>query len=320
MHSTMPRHEAWRLQYRSRRYCAHLSQQELNKRIRDILIAMLTLTPEAKVGLPPIDPHGIRWMERWTHVLEEMALRFGPYPNGFTKDILHSEPFPNFVGVLASRAASALKHLPSAGVAIKFGRPEHMRALYERGALRIQAASFYRRPDHNGAVRDDELALDVSLALHRDDIVKVVVNPEDVPSGDLLQRFDVRYESATDYWLYCVTASVQPRTFVDFEAEACVVIKDPRRFLEAMQVALAPHVAGAKFRHGRINYVDPLLPQTAAVDIPMSKHFRYSYQDEYRFVWIPPEPRSELTHIDVELGGLQEYSELITLPLAAGEG
>lgn len=310
----MQLHEVWRFNYRNHRYCAHLSQQELNKRIRDILLSLLTLTPEAKVGVLPTDSRGIFWMERWTHVLEEMVLRFGPYPNGFTREILHSEPFPEFVGAIASRAASALQHLPTTDGIIKFGRPEHMHALYERGALRVQAASFYRRPDHNGAVRDDELALDISLALHRDDIIKVVVNPQDVPPGELLQRMDFRYESSTDYWLYCVTASAQPRTFVDFEAEACVVIKDRQRFFEAIDIAMRPFVEGAKFRHGKVNYVDPLLPKTAFIDIPMSKYFSYEYQDEYRFVWIPTSPRNELNHIDVEIGSLQDYAELIIIP------
>ncbi len=77
-------------------------------------------------------------MEIWTHVLEEMALRHGPYPNGFTRDIFHSEPFPDLVsensvcrasGVLASRG------LRSDEVFIKFGKAEHMRSLVERGAL-----------------------------------------------------------------------------------------------------------------------------------------------------------------------------------------
>ena len=252
-------------------------------------------------------------MELWTHVLEEMVLRYGPFPNGFTRDILYSEPFPGFVGELASRAASALEYVSATGMLIKFGKLNHMRAMYERGALRVQAASFYRRSDHNGAVRDDELALDVSLALRRDDIAKVVVNPQDVPSGDVLQRVDLRYESSTDYWLYCVTASAQPRTFVDFEAEACVVINDRQRFLEQISLALSPYVGRATFRHGKVNYVDPLLPNSAFIDILMSKHFRYSYQDEYRLVWVPSSPQSALDYIDVEIGSLREYADLITI-------
>ena len=157
--------------YRENRYCRHLSQKELNQRVRDIVLNMLRLTPEVKIGLPPLKPEGAKAMEIWTHVLEEMALRHGPYPNGFTRDILHSEPFPDLVGELGTKAAGILasKGLRSGDVFIKFGKTEHMRSLVEKGALRVQSASYYAAPDHNGAIRDDELSLPLSLALSREE-------------------------------------------------------------------------------------------------------------------------------------------------------
>jgi hypothetical protein len=313
----LPRHEIWRRNYREFRYCKHLSRIELNARIRDILVVMLALTPDAQIGLVPFGQQGGYWLELWTHVLEEMVLRYGPYPAGFARDILHSEPFPDFVGSIAQRAARVLQDLPAGKVAIKFGKPEHMCSLYERGALRIQPASFYSRPDHNGAVRDDELALGISLTLNRDDIVKIVANPGDVPSRIQDQRIDVTYKSQTDYWLYCLTTSVQSRIFVDFNAEACVVIKDIPRFVNAIDRAFAPYAESAELRHGNVKYIDPLRPQTPVIDVPMSKHFRYAYQQEYRCVWFPVQQRGELKHIDVELGGLQDYADLIILPSEA---
>jgi hypothetical protein len=309
----MPRHEAWRHMYRSNRYCHFLAQVELNQRIRDVFLSMLRLTPEGKVGLPAMDAHGVRWMELWTHVLEEMKLRFGPHPGGFTKEILHTEPLPDFVGPLAKRAAGALNHLPKAGAAIKFGKPEHMEALFERGALRVQSASFYRKPSHNGAVRDDELALQVSLSLNREQVIRIVSNPQDVPSDIVTRRVDIRYESKTDYWLYCLTTTAEPRLFVDFEAQACVVIKDPARFRASLRSAVDAVVGTTVFRDGKVAYIDPLLPLSATIDVPMSKHFRYAYQHEYRLAWLPPSPRSDLTHLDIELGSLHDYAELIVV-------
>ena len=174
-------------------------------------------------------------MELWTHVLEEMALRHGPYPAGFTRDILHSEPFPDLVGELAQKAAAVLsaRGLQPGQVFIKFGKAKHMRSLVERGALRVQSASYYVMPDHTGAVRDDELSLPMSLSLTREDVIKVVLNPQDVPDHPIDQRLDITYKAGTDYWLYCVTTSVEPRLFVDFNADACVIIKDtePQRLL-----------------------------------------------------------------------------------------
>src|SRR3984893_6389393 len=87
----MKQHEWWRELYRKNRYGRHLTQRELNQRFRDILGNILVLTPEAKVGFPPVGPAGSQWMELMTHVLEEFYLRHGPYPAGFTRDIHQSD-------------------------------------------------------------------------------------------------------------------------------------------------------------------------------------------------------------------------------------
>jgi hypothetical protein len=301
--------------YRENRYCRHLSQKELNQRVRDVLLNMLRLMPEAKIGLPPLEPEGAKAMEIWTHVLEEMALRHGPYPNGFTRDILHSEPFPDFVGELGTKAAGVLasKGLRSGDVFIKFGKAEHMRSLVEKGALRIQSASYYATPNHNGAIRDDELSLPLSLALSRDDIIKVVLNPQDVPDGPIEQRLDVTYNAGTDYWLYCVSCAVEPRLFVDFQADSCVIIKDKDRFQRLLTLQSAAKFPNTGHRHGKAIYIDPYLPSTAIIDVPMSKHFRYEYQSEYRFVWRPVKPMINLPYIDLELGSLENIAELVVL-------
>jgi len=60
-------------------------------------------------------------------------------------------------------------------------------------------------------------------------------------------------------------------------------------------------------------YVDPLLPKTAKIFIPLSKHFGYSYQEEHRFSWLPAKPAKLLSYVDVQLGSLKEFTDLIVL-------
>ena len=311
----IPRHEAWRRMYRANRYCRHLSQKELNQRVRDVFLNILRLTPQAQIGLPPMDPEGIRGMELWTHVLEEMALRHGPFPNGFTREILHTEPFPDLVGELGKKSAHVLaqKGLKPGNVLIKFGKAEHLRALLERGAMRVQPASYYATPSHNGAIRDDELTLPLSLSLTREDILKVVLNPQDVPEDAPDQRLDFTYQAGTDYWLYCLTTAIEPRLFVDFQADACVIIKDRERFQKLITLQSAKNFPGTAHRYGNAKYIDPLLPSTAIIDVPMSKHFRYEYQKEFRFVWRPMKPTANLSHVDLEIGCIKDIAELIVV-------
>jgi hypothetical protein len=296
-------------------YARHLSQPELNKRIRDIVLNLLILTPEAKVGLLPVSDDAALWMEKWTHVLEEMQLRYGPYPAGFTRDVLHSEPFPDFVSELAGRAAEKLSSLglrPNE-VLTKFGRQAHMQSLFEHGALRIQPASFFSQPIHAGAVRDDELTLPLSFVLSRDDVVKLVLNPQDVPSYASDQRVDVRLEYPTDYWLYCVTLSVEPRLFVDFDSDTCVIIKNRQAFSERLRAASANELASIPMREGPAIYIDPLLPKSINVVVPFCKHFGYSYQQEYRFCWLPIQTAKHLPYVDMRMGSLRDIADFVAL-------
>jgi hypothetical protein len=222
----------------------------------------------------------MRWMEVWTHALEEMVLRHGPYPGGFTREILHIEPFPDFASELARKAALVLasRSPKLGGVFIKYGKPEHMSSLLKHGRMRVRSASYYSCPDHNGAVRDDELSLALSLSLSREDILKVVVNPQDVPDGPITQRMDLSYRSDRDYWLFCVTRSVEPRLFVDFDATACVIIRDVEAFRSRLKSQTHVSFPNTTYLDGDARYVDPLLPISAKIDIPFSKHFRYAYQ------------------------------------------
>jgi hypothetical protein len=150
-----------------------------------------------------------------------------------------------------------------------------MADLYEKGRLRLQPASFFAQKDHNGAVRDDELSLDVMLVLSRDDVVKVVRIEKDVPADAPDQRFDVRFKSPTDYWLYCVTTSVEPRLFVDFQASACVIIRDHRKFVDLLRDAamkslpltkmhMVRRLMSIRFYRRHLKFL-PRLPNTSAI-------------------------------------------------------
>lgn len=52
----MPRHEAL--------VCSVSSK-------REIVLNLLRLTPEAKIGLPPMTEEEERWIKLWTHILKE---------------------------------------------------------------------------------------------------------------------------------------------------------------------------------------------------------------------------------------------------------
>ena len=187
-----------------------------------------------------------------------------------------------------------------------------MEELFYEGHLRIQPASYYTREDLNGAIRDNERRLPLSFALSRDDIQEIVLNPEDVPEVTPDQRVEVLFQSPADYWMHCLTESVEPPLFVDFEADACVIVRDREQFADRLRHA-AQKLIGERCQAGPVEYVDPLLPKRAEIFLPMAKHFGYAYQAEYRFCWFPMTPIPELKHVDLALGSLEDIADLITL-------
>ncbi|TPL79869.1 hypothetical protein FJ950_27020 [Mesorhizobium sp. B2-3-14] len=188
-----------------------------------------------------------------------------------------------------------------------------MEDLLNLGKLRLQPASFFSRPELNQAVRDDELTLPLSFSLTKEQLKALVANPQDVPESVAEHRLDIEFSSSADFWMYCVTQSVEPRLVVDFEAEACVLIRNRHEFRERLIEGARDATGDAATRAGAAIYVDPLLPNTSKIFVPLSKPFGYTYQDEYRFCWLPQPARPRLDPLDINIGPIDDIAELIVL-------
>lgn len=313
MNQLLPRHVHERQQYRKNRYMRHLTQAELEVRISDIFINILLLNNDAQITTIPVHLKSSQVMfEKWTHVLEEMVLRYGPYPSGFRAGIVD---LPDFTSTKAELAVEKLKahYGKDRNVLVRYGKLEHMELLLIKGGLRLQPASSFNQSIYNSAVRDDELNLDMAYVLSRDDVIKIVKNPQDVPEKIPDQRVNVKHFVKTDYWMYCLTTSVNPRLFVDFNAEACVIFHEHFSLANRLKATADKVMSDTKFLNSPVRYIDPIVPTLPIPDVPLSKHFRYTYQSEYRNCWIPKTPGQKLEHIDLELGSFEKEAELLVL-------
>jgi hypothetical protein len=63
----------------------------------------------------------------------------------------------------------------------------------------------------------------------------------------------------------------------------------------------------------KVVYIDPLNCPITNVDVFSSKHFRYAYQKEYRFIWLPHSPKEVLDHIVIKVPAMKEYCYLANL-------
>ena len=71
------------------------------------------------------------------------------------------------------------------------------------------------------------------------------------------------------------------------------------------------HCPGWDRSVGEVEYYDPLMVRPQEVSPPMSKHFRYTYQKEVRFAWVPPSNIGHLEPLQLDIGPLTDIAELV---------
>jgi hypothetical protein len=306
----LSRDDAWRFQYRLRPYLDNATFEELRNRFDDIARNIYTLTPEAKVGAKHPDKGGIMWAQKLMDLALECYRR-----NGDIVDLGVVHEFPVRSDMLPTIEAnrSLAHHASRLKVFCKYGKEEWMTELIEMGNLRISPASYFQGGEHNIARQDNELLL------------QTYVTPYDYDLGLVgsLKRYlpdrcwaVINNRKPSDHYIYCVTVAFDFRSFFDFDADACVIIRDQDELVRRLLAAAHRKLPGWKVRFEDVRYIDPYFMlhhlTGAGDDIYIFKSFRFMYQAEHRLVAIPPLGLSgKLDHIQISLGSLKDIAELV---------
>lgn len=213
-------------------------------------------------------------------------------------------PRPNMQPHLASLRGSAF--------ALKFGTSKWLRAARNSGSILVSPASYYERREHNHARRDAELVRKLTPS-PRSTAANAYVTARHLtpPAGRVLGNIEIR--ETCDYYLYSLTASYTSRLFGDFDADACLIIHQPAKFANKLIEALRKHEPDAQCEVGLVRYYDPARIDPALIDVPFYKPFSHLYQAELRLVWTFVDPRPILPRIQLELGSLEDCTELVSL-------
>jgi hypothetical protein len=304
----LKRSDLWRLRYRVQRYMSYLSIEELDERNKDIFTNLTTLTPQGQISLPPIDGESpFPWMELWTHMLEEYGLRGTGMPAGFIQGV--QMPIPR-----AKEGAKGTRELQRRGLnpqgkLIKFGKEGHLREALKTGRWRVAAASSYRS-DSCRARQDSELELKYRVPRFQRHPMATNELDERRPDSLVAVR-DFQVKASGDYYTSCFARTFIHRLFDDFSANSCLIVMDEKVFTQKMLNAFASFRPQWLASYRRVDYVDPILPKNHP-KVHFAKHFRYSYQDEFRFVWIPLQASQVLQSVFIDLGPLTDCCELVT--------
>ena len=185
--------------------------------------------------------------------------------------------------------------------------------MHREGKLRISPAASYVDPSLNPAIQDDELSFcftpnpshfKVEVFDGKTGKLKGQLSPENLK---------IKYETRSNYYVYCLSFILTPRLFLDFEANACLVIREPKQFVDKLTIAFQGLNPGWIGAFETVKYLDPLNPPNKGIDLFSCKHFRYSYQKEVRMIWLPPAPVDTLDYQFLDLGSLEHCTELVSI-------
>ena len=231
-------------------------------------------------------------------------------PGGFFWDA--SLPKPPAKGPAKGSKELIKRGLNADGRLVRYGNASWLREAYESGKWRVAPASYYASESLCQARRDSELSLSYFVPHFERHTQATGVIDENLP--DTLARVEsVQARSTTDYYLSCFSRNFIYRLFDDFAADSCLVVTDERAFTERMVAAFQGVNQNWIGCCSRVKYVDPMLPRSHP-NIFLAKHFKFSYQDEFRFVWAPRIPVEKLEPVFLNLGSLKSCCEF--LPLA----
>lgn len=262
-----------------------------------------------------MNQEGQYWMTVLTHLLEEYVIRFGPFPAGFPHWQINQIRIPDPRLDAATKACEIVRKMKTepGKYLFKYGQLSFLKQLHREGKLRISPAGSYADPSLNSAIQDDELSFcftpnPAHLKL------EVFDGKTGKSKGRLTpENFQIKYEAGSNYYVFCLSNVLAPRLFLDFEADACLLIKEPTQFVEKLIMAFEKTNTGWAGAFEPVKYLDPLNPPNNDIDVFSCKHFRYSYQKECRLIWLPHAPNQTLDYQFLELGSLEDCSELVSI-------
>lgn len=307
----MTRQEYLEKQYRADRYLQHLSLNDLTQRTIDVLANYHVLNDEGKIGLRPINGEGEYWMTLFIHIMAEMDLRMANFPDGFLKNAPLVKPtWPEI-----PKPVQAIKGISLTGdYLVKYGEQRYLQPMLEKGILRIAPASSYSDPSLNLARKDTEL--EVSILLDPAETTVELINEETLESErpiEVIGNLTASMNYTSDYYVYCLAMKYNARLFDDFEANSCLIIHQPIKFVERLYKEVSNKLPGWTGRATGVTYYDPLRIDRMPSSVFFQKHFRYAYQREYRIVLLPPKPIKQSEPFFLELGSFEEFCDLVCL-------
>ncbi|MCE7031179.1 hypothetical protein LY625_00810 [Lysobacter sp. GX 14042] len=160
------------------------------------------------------------------------------------------------------------------------------------------------------AIADDELSYDLATTAFDADTLSL--DPLQTRLADAFGEpapAPRRLTMETNDYARCAGHALRPRLFGDFnDADTVLVIHDATEFTRRPIQAIRDPRHGWQITPGTVHDFDPYHPSQQARHVFACKHFKYLYQEEFRYVFLPPSPVTRLEPLSLELGSLGDIS------------
>lgn len=305
--------------YRKHRYLEDLEEEELRQFLRDVFRNFMTINSEGKAAPLLLEhPRHWYWRVRLLHVLEEISIRFGPYPNGIDHSFAASIKLPRPDSFRVKKAVSLFNRqsLVRGEYLVKYGKKSHILEMLDKGLVRIAPASSYAAVENNDAISDTELKFTYNFYNSTQETVsKYVSVPSFLTTRELISSTAfLELTLREDYYLFCLSASYDPRLFDDFESDACMIIHSPIKFRDMLMHRVADEAQSKGWAFSAVSYVDPFSVPDPSLHPSLRKHHRYAYQDELRAAWqLHKGLGYNLEPVFVELGSLRDIADVVSI-------
>lgn len=298
--------DEWFEEYIGSLYLRELPDNALKQRLEHIAQNLWSTGPNAEVTPPPSPEVRRGLMRLYVHTAAELSRRDG-------KDRLISEA--------EIRSAASSGYIPPELVIpfagdrccwVRYGERVHIRAAYERGALKVSLASSYNDPSLSPAQRDDELT-----HLSRTPNKQALFTLRGLDGGVVPCKPSEYFEGirSSDFYVWCCSAAYDARIFRDFKNyDAALVIRDQQAFAERLERAMSAEIGGIRMQSGRVGYYDPYNIDPALIRPVFMKNFQYLYQNEQRFAWEVSTSQRD-RDLFIEIGPLSDICEILEFRL-----
>jgi len=200
----------------------------------------------------------------------------------------------------------------------KYMPRKYLDAFFNKGRLKIGTLHEYRKVEHYGGVIGDQREglhitefsltgggkVDLSQKSPETDFLKKHLLQPDQQDISIEMIFEdgariMSHSESPDLYIYCTTSEFNPEVMTQFDCDACMEIVNPNAFFQSIS---------RKIRHqgrldgwGPIHYKNKETHYTAPHQHhpAIMKDLSFSYQKEWRAIWIPNKAPRQPIYIDV---------------------